>query len=219
MTINLAGPPRPDGYRPIANSMWRFARLGSSPSQVEAMYVLSAARRLDTSHAQFEHVREQLASINQHVGSIAWWDRVWTLLGDAEVAMISLHRALDMAAHLRKRLDIDIELPGFVASKRRDVREIRDAYEHIDARVFGQALRRGELVHDSKALEAFEFGPLLVERRFRYGRWSLRIDDEATRLMVETRDYLLKVWGDLNVRGGASPAAHHRPWWLGILRR
>lgn len=209
VTTKIEAPQCADGYRPVAEAMWRFAQFGAAPTPPEGRYVLSAARRLDAAHGAIERVRDRIERFvdreEQFVGSIEWHRHVFAVIGDAEVAIITLHRAVDMAAKCPKELRLALGFPGFSASKRGALSELRDAYEHIDERALARARRKNQPVPIGVQLSTFDLArSLVVEKKFVYGPHSLGLHDEATKVMIETRDFLAAVWGELNVRAATA---------------
>ena len=77
--------------------------LGRPPGE-QWRLVLSAARRLDAGHQQIERVREGVDSMPA-MGSPAGRRRLYEVLGDAEMAIIAINRALDIAASLTGAID------------------------------------------------------------------------------------------------------------------
>ena len=49
-----------------------------------------------------------------------------------------------------------------------------------------------------EALTVFAYNDLFEKRRVTYRRWSLQIDDQATEIMIATRDFVVAAWNELN---------------------
>ena len=115
------------------------------------------------------------------------------VLGDAELAIIAINKALKIAVSLIGRYSVRVPFPKIVAGKRLFIVRLRDHYEHVEDRAFGCVWGRP----DVDAQGAFERIPLIRDRRFSDGTDSLGIDGEATELLIAARDYIVRVWAEL----------------------
>jgi hypothetical protein len=183
---------RGDGYRPICDPLWVWASMLSFPPQSDYRLLLAAARRLDSGHLQLERVRSGLENMPS-LGSPAGREVMHEIVGDAELAVIAINRALTIAASLSGRYSVCVPFPKIVDDKRRLISRLRDHYEHVEDRAFGRY--KGKPHAD--ALGAFERVPLFRERKFSDGIDSLGIDGEATELLIAARDYIVQVWTEL----------------------
>ena len=193
------------GYRDIVDPMGTFGLLGASPTPEQWRYVLSAARRLDTAHRQFERVRAGLDELAETEGNVQQRRTSWIIVGDAELAIIALHRSIAMSDDLRDKFQLRVNWPDELKGGRKTLGELRDAYEHIDERAQGFIKKGRSKRHETEtAFTAFQFRSLFAERRLRYDKWSVGIDDEIDELIAITRQYLLQVWAELKARSGES---------------
>jgi hypothetical protein len=186
--------PRPDGYRPISDPLWTWAALVGGivgpPTNESMRLFLAAARRLDAGHRQIERVRQALDGLpSDGVPRQAVHD----VTGDAELAIIALDTALDIAVSLSGRYKIERPFPRLVAEIHPLVARLRDHYAHIDERAVGRIKSKV----DPSAEDAFHIDALAERRVFTDGSETLGVDDEATRLCIETRDYIVGAWGDV----------------------
>ena len=201
--LHIEGPARADGYRPICDPLWAVAAIVGSPPFSEARLVLSAARRLDAAHRQFERVREGLDNLPS-LGSPAGRAAIHEVIGDAELAVIALDMALTIAVGLSDRLNLSAHVPSLLATRQPFIKELRNHYSHVDERAFGRI--KGKPA-PGLAEAAFHFDPLIADRKLtNLKAQSLGIDDEATTLFVATRDYLVGAWKELVQRAGNGPA-------------
>jgi hypothetical protein len=182
--------------------LWVWPQFGGAPAQPAWRFVLSTARRLDVAHRQLERVRD---AVDEATGMLQGAtgtspgsrEALFSALGEAELFMVGLYRALRMAADIPDRFDAQIEVPKILEGSLKDVKELRDAFEHIDERSLEQSRRKP----DPAAITLFEFqGFLFRERKLRYHQSSLGIDEEATSLIIATRDYVVKAWVELCAR-------------------
>jgi hypothetical protein len=112
------------------------------------------------------------------------------VIGDAESAIWSIDKALDITAGIQGRYRIAGAFPKIIEEKRPLVAALRDHYSHIDERALGKVKERA----DPSAEEAFEYAAIFTCREFTDGKDSLGIDEESTELCIATRDYLVGSW-------------------------
>ncbi len=109
--VDVSSPPRPDGYQPLAVGILVWAGIANFPRdkhQVELHFMTTAARRLDLAHVMIERVRNGIEVHRQ-----AWDPERWlTLLGDSEMSMVSLHKAISMANMARTQCGLKTKWPG-----------------------------------------------------------------------------------------------------------
>ena len=202
--LELAPPPGPDGYRLIEFGIVIGSAMVGYPLDESFRYITSAAGRLDTAHRQFGRVREELD--NYDPTAPVDFASVGQIVGDAQLAMIALYRALDAAKKLPASLQLGIRYPAFppsVSRKIQTVAALRHAYEHIDERAVGRIRRKNR--PEEARLVFVGLIDLLEHRRARIGRRSLAVDNEASDLMVATRLYLVRAWTGLCIRRAEYP--------------
>jgi tetratricopeptide (TPR) repeat protein len=189
----MSEPPRPDGYEPLAIGLMVYAGAAGFPREEKFWYVASAARRLDAAHRLFEEVRKGLDDYKTTGGHIA---DLFDILGDIELAIVAMHRAIDMAGEASHKLNLSSTLPANIEHKRKAIKELRDAFEHIDDRALGNIRRGKSDKQQAHTLFANIFGKagigqtLLTQRKLTYRQWWLEIDTEATELFKAVRKYL-----------------------------
>jgi hypothetical protein len=160
----------------------------------------SAARRLDSGHLQIERVREGIATMPPPGSPAGRW-RMHEVIGDAELGIIALDKALDVIVDkLTGNFRVELPVPRLVRAKRPLVGRLRDHYSHIDERALGQVWGTAS----PEADQAWEFAALFEGRKLTDGTESLSIDDEATELCVAARGYLVAAWQQLVERGRAA---------------
>jgi hypothetical protein len=185
-------PPRPDGYRPITDPQWVWGQMLGVPSEEAWRTFWSAARRLDTGHRQVERIRAAIEDLPP-LGSPAGRQAAQEVIGDAEMAVWAIDKALDIAVAIQGRYRIEGAFPSIIEEKRPLVEALRDHYSHIDERAYGKVKEKP----DATAEEAFEFAAIISRREFTNGWEALGLDQEATDLCIATRDYLVRAWGQV----------------------
>lgn len=203
--IVVAAPPRPDGYRPLAEAAWVWGGTVQPPELDEWVYILTAARRLDTAHELFESVRTDLGSYTRQ--SPAGRRTMYSLIGRAELAVVALHKAFRMTKALGVELEVQREFPPELEAKEGALKELRDAYEHIDERVRGRIKQR----EDPEVFTVLNFDTLLEQRRLTYKGFSLGIDEEVTALAIGLRNHLRDGLLELGARARAKRQGQQEP--------
>jgi hypothetical protein len=187
-------------YLPCAAWILFLAMLGVGPDPEPYRYLVSAARRCDSARRQFLRVREILAEINPE-GSRDQDDVLPTLaaIGDTEMAVTALYRALDMADQARGLFRVQLKLPPALRGKKRALLRLRDAYEHIDQRARGLAR---DTTDPSEILSVFDFSDLLDEDAITYAGERFDINTETTGILVVLRDFIVDEWIELCILSG-----------------
>jgi len=190
---------RPDetGYAPLADTVWTWLRIARFTDEGQARYLVAAARRLDSAERAFRRVATSRQELEKLLEEDALGPKIRvataTLIGEVETAVIAFGRAVDMVAAIPKNLRTGREVPSSLIQARHTVKEIRDAYEHIDERAFGRKRQRG----DTRALTIFDYEKLFEENRITYGQHSLGLDSQVPNLLMAAREYLKKATGDV----------------------
>lgn len=186
--------PREDGYAPITNTLWTWLSIGGHEPQEAIRFILAAARRLDASHRTLETVRDGLRQLDEEgLSGIRRRDLIYEIVGAVELTVVSMYRAILMASLLERHFAIATPFPTSVAEKLPKLKDLRDAYEHIEERALG--LVRGKPHPD--ALSIFEFERLFRTGVVAYAGHTLDLDGEATEIFVAVREYLKATASDL----------------------
>lgn len=114
-------------------------------------------------------------------------------MGLLEMAIVARNRALQMTWQIHERYNLTINFPNSVKKKLPTLREIRNAYEHIEDRTLG--LVWGKPLLD--ALSIFNYERLFKEGIATYGNYELDIYKEAINLLIDTRQYLKEATSEL----------------------
>lgn len=175
-----------DGYRTITNTVWTWLSIGEDRSEEDVRFLLAAARRLDTCHRMISSVRDNLRELENAEDAIPQRNLIYEIVGMVEMAIVAMNRALNMTSALGAHLNLSVPLPSLIVEKLPAIREIRNAYEHIEDRARGFV--RGK--PHSDALSIFNFERLFGEHVVVYGRNELNLQSEATELLISARHYL-----------------------------
>ncbi len=183
-----------DGYATVTNTLWSWLMIGTPKTLNTVRFLLTTARRLDASHWLLRLVRARLTEFENTEQGIPKRNLRYEIIGVVEMAIVTLYRALQMASQINSKFSVSTPFPSSVVAKLKDIKAIRDAYEHIEDRALG--LVRGKPHAD--ALSVFNHIRLIEDRVVVYGTHELNIDDEATQLLIETRCYLMTIAKELS---------------------
>lgn len=178
-----------DGYKTITNTIWTWLTLFGDKPEEDVRFLIATARRLDASHRMLRLIRANLSELGKTEAAIPKRNLIYEVIGIVEMAVVTMNRALDMTSQLGAQLGVSTPLPVRIAGKLPVLREIRNAYEHIEDRARG--LVRGKPHPD--ALSIFNFERLFKEHVVAYGSSELNLESEATDLLVDARHYLRAV--------------------------
>lgn len=175
------------GYAHLSNIVWTWLFVGAPPDPMLFRFLVAAARRLDTAHALFVSVHARMSEGPASFTSVR--QRFFEALAVAEVMCVALARAVDMLRSVSARFGVAISMPPIVTSKLEALREIRDAFEHIDERALGN---RRTTPHQD-ALSVFDQKDFITSGVLRYGTRSLDLTSEVPHMLVEARRTFLEV--------------------------
>ena len=144
-------------------------------------FLLSASRRLDTAHSLYTYVDAALGSIS---GSYPHQrEQIFAALGISELLCVGLGRAVDMLQQIPTRFSVNLQVPATITAKALALREIRNAFEHIEDRALGNV--RGK--PDADALSIFDQTELLTRGVLKYATHSLALRSEVLPMLLDAR--------------------------------
>lgn len=188
-----------DGYASIANTVWTWLSLYPTltkkvlPDKVPR-FLLSVARRLDASHEAFSLLHSKLKELETVEYGIRQRNLIFEIMDLVAMAIVAMNRGLQMALQLHSEYSITTCFPDSVRNKLPALREMRNAYEHIDDRALG-LVKKGKSHID--ALSIFNCERLFKEGIATYGQYELDIYNEAIQLLIDTRQYLKEATSEL----------------------
>jgi hypothetical protein len=183
--IERGNEPGADGYAPVANTLWTWLTFGTPPDPAFFRFLFAAARRLDTAHSLCIDVLAALTE--QDEPFIKARRRLFAALGLAETMCVALGRGIDMLRSVPSHFSISVSLPPSVSGLLPALREIRDAFEHIEDRALGNVRKKPH----ADALSIFDQRDLISRGVLRYGAHSLDVRAEILPVLVEARRFVL----------------------------
>jgi hypothetical protein len=179
----------PDGYAPLTNSLWTWLVIGPRPgTEIKHRYLLAAARRLDAAHRAWRRAGIARERAQEALAGPQLRSATFELIADIELAIIALARVIDMVNKARDSVTASVPIPELVVGHSRVIREIRNAYEHIEERALG--LVKGQL--DLRALTVFDHGRLITDGVIAYAGHELSLD-VVPELLLSCRQFLKDV--------------------------
>ncbi|MBE0418090.1 MAG: hypothetical protein IBX63_10030 [Coriobacteriia bacterium] len=180
-------------YPPLANTVWTWLSIGNPGERDEgtSRYLIAAARRLDAAAGAWERVTSELPSVEElaaRSSNPTTRARIFRLVADVEIAVIALRRVVDMVERAQDQIAAAQPVPDVVARHSGDLKEIRDAFEHIDERALGRVRKRQ---HPS-ATSIFEQHRLLDDHVIAYSGHEVSFE-EVFEILKACRRFLLDV--------------------------
>jgi hypothetical protein len=199
--IDQMFPAGDDGYSPLTNTIWTWMNIGPAPnSETVTRYFLAAARRLDTAHRWFQRVRQQLDDFDPAAPGPHARQAVFEIVGDIELTVVALSRAIDMAIKLSELAPISTSVPTSVVSAVVTLTELRNAYEHIEDRAQG----RVRMQPDPQALTIFDWSSLFQDDAITYAGSRLELKNVPS-ILLDTRTFLKEAAAEAKAIVQATP--------------
>jgi hypothetical protein len=204
--IDRHATPGPDGYAPITNTIWTWLSIGNPTGPQLFQYLLAAARRLDGTHDLLMQISSIMTGL--HGGFLGLRGQIFRAISLAEILVVGLGRTVDMLDGLQQHFAITSPLPGSIDSRKAGVRQIRNAFEHIEDRALGQVNGRPH----QDALTIFQQRDFVAQGKLTYASHSLDLKTELPQMLVDARNYIYSV--AIEVAGPArsmAPALEFQP--------
>lgn len=185
--------PTSSGHVPLTPVLWTWLSIGTDHDEARTRFLLAAARRLDTANLLLIEVEERRDRLSQEeLAGPAVRRNLFELVGCVEQAVISLGRAVDMVLKTQDQIGRDVPIPQVVADAAEAVKDVRDAYEHIDERAAGNAWRKPH----PDALTIFDWQRLLTEDVIVYGNRELELAVQVPALIAAMRQFFKSAAAD-----------------------
>ena len=172
----------------MANTVWTWYRIVGEQLGF-FLFFFSLARRIDAAHALWA------SAIQEHEraegeGAILRRTRLFNALATAEVAIIALHRGITMVYSLIDKFCPDLEVPDSVQKIQTAVKDMRDAFEHIDDRAEGRVGMSRKAAPD--ALSIFHQPDFIESSVLRYKEHSLNFNEDVLTALLECRELIME---------------------------
>ena len=181
--------PGPDGYAPVANTVWTWLAIPPhQDDQAFVNYLLAAARRIDTAH---KHCTAALSFLdNTPADELGFRAResMFDALGHGESMCVALSRALRMIARASQMISTPTTVPPEVDAIEDTVLAVRNAFEHIDERAVGKARNENSI----DAMSVFDQSDFFVSGVLRYAGHSLDIRTEVMPALIAGRRFIIE---------------------------
>ncbi|MGW5751298.1 light-mediated development protein DET1 [Nocardia rhamnosiphila] len=172
------------GYVPLTPVLFTWMAIAAPASVSVSRYLLAAARRLDQAQALFQRVEDLRQT--EPEGAPAARRAIFALVGAVELALVSLARVVDMCEQAHNTIGVSAPVPQDIVSRATAVREVRNAYEHIEDRALGNVRRKP----DPDAATIFDHETIVRDGVIAYGRYRLDLASDIPILIVAARKFL-----------------------------
>ena len=175
------------GYAPVANTVWTWYQIIGEEAGF-FIYFFALARRTDAAHAlwalaiQERDKAKQEGAISQRIGFL-------NAMATAEVAIIALHRGFTMVSSLGDKFQLDVDVPPAVIKIGDAVREMRNAFEHIDERAQGKIGWSGGF--DPEALTIFNQPDFIESSVLTYKNYTVNFKEDILSALLECREFIM----------------------------
>ena len=186
--IDALSPLGMGGYAPVANTIWTWHQFKGEQLGY-FLFIFGFARRLDAAHRSWsEAMKDRENAISE--GGFARRAGFFNALATAEVTIVALHRATTMAETLVQKHCPDLAVPNEVQEIQPALKEMRDAFEHIDERAEGKVGMNRKL--DSGALSIFDQPDFVESVVLRYKEYSLNFDGDVLAALLACRKLIVE---------------------------
>lgn len=188
--IDRREPATETGHVNLAPVIWAWLQF-APPTADSIRYVLAAARRLDAANRlllSVQQARERL-SADAKSGTVAGpvlRRHFADMLSSVEMLVVALGRVTDMVCSAGAAIGSAVPVPARVDARKDAIRQLRNAYEHIEDRALGRVKGRP----DPRALTIFDYEPLLKEDVLVYGKHRLGVSHEIPDLLADIRRFI-----------------------------
>jgi hypothetical protein len=176
-----------DGYARITNTIWTWLAIGNPTDPKLFRYLLAASRRMDGTHFLLAEVSRIMGSLSG--GFIGLREQYYSAISLAEILTVALGRTVDLLDGVQKHFSVAVPLPAAIETRKESIREIRNAFEHIEDRALGNV--RGKPHPD--ALSVFEQDDFFQHGKLTYGSHSIDLRVEVPQLLLHGRQFIYDV--------------------------
>ncbi|WP_446007762.1 hypothetical protein [Candidatus Electrothrix sp.] len=183
-----------NGYAPVTYTIQTWLKFCAPVDQNLFLFLVAASKRLDTAYFAYS----QITSIAKDIsGSFPHQcQQIITVLGLSEFLCIALNRAVNMLQQLSGNFSINLQLPNSITGNVQSLREIRNAFEHIEDRALGKVRNK---IHPD-AFTIFDQKKIFTEGILTYGKHSLTLHTDILQMLLDARQTLLKI--AISISGG-----------------
>lgn len=183
-----------NGYAPVTYTIHTWLKLCAPVDQKLFLFLVAASKRLDTAYFAYS----QLVSIVKEISGPFphQCQKMITVLGISEFLCIALNRAVNMLQQISEKFPINLQLPDSITRRAQSLREIRNAFEHIEQRALGQVRTKDH----QDAFTIFDQRKLFTEGMLIYGNHRLSIQEDIIKILLDARQAILNV--AIRISGG-----------------
>ena len=176
------------GYAPVANTVWTWYRI--APTQIGFfLFFFSLARRLDATHALWAQAIQEIQAENERL--VDKRIEIFNALALAEMTVVALRRVIIMVNTLATDYCPDLEVPPSVQNIEAMVRDMRNAFEHIDERAKGVP---GNSESVLEALSIFNQPDFISATLLRYKNHVLDFDKDVKAALLDCRGMVMEAF-------------------------
>lgn len=180
-----------DAYVPVTAVLGSWLALRGLDDDT-ARYLLALARRLDAAALLSERIQELWNRLDEDLGAAATRRLVLELIRTTEIAIVTFGRVSNLIQKARANASVTTSIPNDLNSAHSQVKELRDAYEHIEERSIGRVYKSP----NPAVLAMFDYSDLIRTGSVHYLGFSLNVRTELPELIQSARQFIIDAAGN-----------------------
>ena len=176
------------GYSTVSNTIWTWLQVGPFRDEELFRFLFAAARRLDTAHGLCTIVLDELAKGSDEP-FIKFRARLFRALGYAEQMCVAFNRAVVLMEKIASQFSTSTNVPVAIDAIQPKLKEIRDAFEHIEERAMGEVFHKP----NPDALSIFVQKDFFPSGILSYSSHSLDLKAELVPALIAGRQFIIDV--------------------------
>ena len=178
---NYYNPPQKGGYKLVSNTIWTWYRIITDEKDF-LLFLSSFAQRTDTSHALWSSAVEAWEKASNEESGISQRHGYFNSFSMAQLAIVSISAAYRMARTLIDKWCPDLDMPNSIANTFDAIRQIRNAFEHIDERAASQKM---------DDLSIFQQKNFESTSEIRYKNYRLIFKEDLIQPLLDCRELII----------------------------
>ena len=126
----------------ISNLVWSWLNIPPVPDPDFFNYSFAMARRIDRVYALHSSIMSDM-NTNDDEPFVNNRARLFSTVGDVEIMCITMNRAIEMIKRAGDMISAATRVPAEVDAIHEALLAVRNAFEHIDERAIGKAIKEG----------------------------------------------------------------------------
>ena len=174
-----------DGYAELTNTVWTWLQVPPHPAESFFYSILAVSRRLDAAHRFYVGILDDINACSEDPQANNR-PRIFQALSNAESLCISLNRAISMIMDAGRDHSIKRSVPTELQTIVQSVKNLRDAFEHVNERALGKARYHSP----QEALSIFHQRDLVSDGVLSYAGQTLDLRRQVLPALISAREFI-----------------------------